>query len=445
MFKSFWEGSTISSTSGPSTAEGPQLQTQAQHIRPTSPSSPTQPRRPCRPHSQSPSSTAQSQSLSGLSLARSNLGSPAASDRPSPSAAAAAAGTGTGTGAGTAGAGTETVKTGTGPSDNNFSGYHRAASPTLTHNFTTSDSFATSSSIFPATTSTTTSSHKQQQQPPPNTWSTTDSPSSQSPRDPNQLSNSPSTASPSPQPATPQWPSFAHDAPYVAAADETTALPAFPTGSLFRRKTPHDRLFEPNPQQIEQDTFGHRAPTTVDSDGDIELDDRDFFIPAAQPADSANPVASPPTTDNNPAMTTGPFDSAMGRSRQDSFVGTKPISMNITNPNRDNGNRPRRESLAGSMMGGSLMGGMSWGGISVGSFIRDEYVKTFPYGVVPFPFFPPSPSLFLGLDSRRPTRLVTPLHQSLSHMAVSQFANIPHRRPDPHVGPVLVLSWGDRN
>lgn len=34
--------------------------------------------------------------------------------------------------------------------------------------------------------------------------------------------------------------------------------------------------------------------------------------------------------------------------------------------NRD---KPRRESLAGS-----LVGGMSWGGVSVGSWIRDECV-----------------------------------------------------------------------
>lgn len=46
--------------------------------------------------------------------------------------------------------------------------------------------------------------------------------------------------------------------------------------------------------------------------------------------------------------------------------GTKPIS--VMGSNRE---KPRRESLAGS-----LVGGMSWGGVSVGSWIRDELVCT---------------------------------------------------------------------
>lgn len=44
--------------------------------------------------------------------------------------------------------------------------------------------------------------------------------------------------------------------------------------------------------------------------------------------------------------------------------GAQPISVNA--PSRE---KPRRESLAGSMVTG-----MSWGGNSVGSWIRDEYV-----------------------------------------------------------------------
>lgn len=63
----------------------------------------------------------------------------------------------------------------------------------------------------------------------------------------------------------------------------------------------------------------------------------------------------------------------MGASMAQWGNGTKPIS--VMGSNRE---KPRRESLAGS-----LVGGMSWGGVSVGSWIRDEFVL--PISIISFP------------------------------------------------------------
>ena len=105
-------------------------------------------------------------------------------------------------------------------------------------------------------------------------------------------------------------------------------------------------------------TAGSKSFVGCGFDPDIDRD-----IRASELFRSSSPN---PRTDSN--MTSGhPFEAAMNRDRQGSFVsaGPKPISM--INPNRGDANRGRRESYVGS-----LMGGMSWGGLSASSFIKDE-------------------------------------------------------------------------
>ncbi|KAK2592165.1 Transcriptional regulator of ribosomal biogenesis proteins [Conoideocrella luteorostrata] len=139
---------------------------------------------------------------------------------------------------------------------------------------------------------------------------------------------------PSPQPATP--PDFLSPRSSKAASTVSVAtITGHPTKPLFA-----------NPSTCDQESSQSFIETDKNPlDLDIELTDCQTFD-----------------------MSSGALDgAAMNRGRQDSFVSAGPKPISVNNQNRDNVNRTRRESLAGS-----LMGGMSWGGMSFGSFVRDD-------------------------------------------------------------------------
>ena len=149
---------------------------------------------------------------------------------------------------------------------------------------------------------------------------------------------------------------------------------------------------------LESDLEDYAFPLFPET-SDIDMDVRAGSTTTATSSPNARPHTRHPFTSNltsalqstsanearpTQAMSTGSAKgSNTGLPRRDSLTGpgsyyeyynsgAQPISMNSAHKER-----PRRESLAGSMVSG-----MSWGGVSVGSWVRDEYTPLFPPNAV---------------------------------------------------------------